>query len=380
VINLEEPHAPLLDTIANPGSVILPREFVESFPEKIILEGMIGTGPLIPVEYKHQQLASYRKNPDYWKKDSQGGQLPYLDGVDLLNFTDPQAAVAAFRSRQIDIFSPNKTNMDVLKKEIPSSKAFITTTSSSLNFRINVKAKPFDDAKVRRAIHLAVDRQQYRDLISEGISTIVGPVTSPVYPDVANTIDWLISQPGYRQPKDQDIAEAKRLMKEAGYENGLNVEFLVLTGGEDIGSLFADQLKRINIDVKVQVQDYAGRVLPRATAGDFQIEYGAGLSMGTDVDSVLAPSFTTGGSRNYSIYSNSAIDDLVRKEQRAVTLEERRKYAQEAEKIIFEEAPVIFIYATTSLMLAQPWVHNANKGTGASSELQMFNNVWVEKH
>ena len=380
VINLEEPYAPLLDSIAYTGTLILPREFVESFPEKIITEGMIGTGPFMPVEYKNQQLATYKKNPDYWKKDSQGGQIPYLDAIELLNFTDAQAAVAAFRARNIDIMAPNKTNFDVLKKEIPGANAFITNTVSFMNFRLNVTAKPLDDVRVRRAMHLAVDRQQFRDLISEGLSTISGPVTAPVYPDVANTMDWLMSQPGYRQPKDQDVTEAKRLIKEAGYENGFNVEFLVLSGSEDIATLLADQMKRINVDVKVQVQDYAGVVLPRMTAGDFQIGYGAGISMGTDVDSVLAPSFTTGGSRNYSKYSNPTIDDLVKKEQRALTIEERRMYAQEVEKIVFEEAPAIFVYPLTNLMLAQPWVHNANKGIIASSELQMFNNVWVEKH
>ncbi len=105
-----------------------------------------------------------------------------------------------------------------------------------------------------------------------------------------------------------------------------------------------------------------------------------GQTVGTDVDSVLASGFTTGGSRNYSRYSNPVFDDLVRKEQLALTIEERRRYVQEAEKIIFEEAPAIWAYTTVSRMLAQPWVHNANKGIAIGSELQMFNNVWVEKH
>ena len=380
VINLEEPHAPFLDSIAYTSSLILPREFVESFPEKIILEGMIGSGPFIPVEYRHQQLATYKKNPDYWKKDSAGGQLPYLDGVEIVRFADPQAAAAAFRARQIDVFSPNKTTMDVLKKEMPNVKSFETTSANIQNFRINVKAKPFDDVRVRRAVHLAVDRQQFADIIGQGITPVSGPVTSPLYPDMANTMDWLMSQPGYRQPKDQDIAEAKRLMKEAGYENGFTFEFMLSTGNEDTGSLLADQLKPLNITVKVQAQDYSGQMVPRATNGDYQMQVSVGVVFGSDVDTLLAAGFSTGGSRNYSRYSNPAFDDLVKKQQRALTVEERRKYAQEAEKILLEEAPAIWVYNVVGLMLAQPWVHNANKGIPAGSEYQMFGNVWVEKH
>ncbi|MSQ14551.1 MAG: ABC transporter substrate-binding protein [Dehalococcoidia bacterium] len=380
VINLEEPHAPFLDSIAYTSSLILPREFVESFPEKIILEGMIGTGPFMPAEYRHQQLATYKRNPDYWKKDSQGGQLPYLDGVEIVRFADPQAAAAAFRARQIDVFSPNKTSMDVLKKDMPNVKSFQANSANITNFRINLKAKPFDDVRVRRAMHLAVDRQQFRDIIGEGITTISGPVTGPLYPDVANTMDWLLSQPGYRQPKTQDIAEAKKLMKEAGYENGFTAEFLVNTGSEDIGSLLTDQLKPLNIAVKVQVLDYSGQLLPRATAGEFQIQYSAGVVFGSDVDTLLAAGFLTGASRNYSRYSNPAFDDLVKKEQRALTIEERRKYAQEAEKLLLEEVPSIFVHNVVGLMLAQPWVYNASKAIPAGSEHQMFGKVWVEKH
>lgn len=380
VINLEEPFAPLLDAIAYVSSLILPREFVEKFPEKVITEGMIGTGPFMPVEYRHQQIATYKRNPDHWKKDSEGGQLPYLDGVDIVLFADPAAAVAAFRAKQIDIFTPNKTNFDVLKKEMPNAKASITTNAHYSRIVINVAAKPFDDLRVRRAMQLAVDRQQIRDIIGDGVTTISGPVTSPLYPDMANTMDWLMSQPGYRQPKTQDIAEAKRLMKEAGYENGFTVEFLGQATDADLGVLLADQLKPLNIIVKVDVQDYNGIIVPRATNGEYQIATAIGTVVGADVDSVLAPGFTTGASRNYSRYSNPAFDDLVKKEQHALTIEERRKYAQEAEKLLLEESPAIWTTTSISLMLAQPWVHNANKGIGAGSEYQMFGNVWMEKH
>ncbi|MSQ14352.1 MAG: ABC transporter substrate-binding protein [Dehalococcoidia bacterium] len=118
VVRLKEPYAPFLDAVAHPGSGILPREFVEKFPEKVILEGMIGTGAFMPTEYRNQNIASFKKNPDYWRKDSQGGQLPYIDEVSFLYFADIQAQYAAFRARQIDITSVTTglSTIDSIKK------------------------------------------------------------------------------------------------------------------------------------------------------------------------------------------------------------------------------------------------------------------------
>ena len=379
VMKLEEPYAPVLDALTFVTSVVLPREFVEKFPEKIILEGMIGTGPFIMGEFRLGQLVTYKKNPDYWAKDSQGGQLPYLDELNYVQFGDESAAVAAFRSRQIDVFQPTKTNMDILKKEMPNAKELITIDTNYTHMRINVTAKPFDDVRVRRAIHLAVDRQQFKELFGEGITPISGPVSSPLYPDFVD-MDWLMSQPGYRQPKDQDIAEAKRLMKEAGYENGLTFEFLTNNTYTDFAALFQEQLKPLNITINVQVQDYQGRIVPRVLNGEFQIETAFGNIVSTDVDSVLAVNFGTGASRNAGRYSNPAFDDLVKKEQRALTIEERRKYVREAEKVLLEDVPAIWLQTKAQLLMAQPWVHNASAGTIKASYNKMYEYVWLEKH
>ncbi len=382
VINLEEPYAPLLDNIAHPGTLIIPREFVEKFPEKIILEGMVGTGPFIPTEFKNQQIASFKKNPDYWKKDAQGGQLPYLDELSHLYFADVQTSLASFRAGQLDIAHPStKTQMEGVKKDSPKTQSLITPKASISTFRLNTKFKPFQDVRVRRAIHLAVDRHQFVEIIEEGVGVVSGPVTSPAFPEVANTMDWLLSQPGYRKDKTQDIAEAKGLMKEAGYETGFELQGLFTTGGtsSDWSSLLGDQLKAINITLKPQQVDYAGQWVPRSTSGEFELSWMT-HTVSTDVDSVLAVHTMTDGSRNYGKFSSPKLDDLIRKEQLATTLEERRKYAQEAEKVIFEEAPIVFIHTRASLLIAQPWLHNVGDGPVIGHYGKMVENVWVEKH
>ena len=386
VINLDQPYAPFVDAISHPGTAILPKEFVEKFPEKVILEGMVGTGPFMPGgEYKNQQIATYKKNPGYWKKDSAGGQLPYLDELNLLYFSDIQSELAAFRSRQIDT---TRTSSDIkastvnsIKKDQSDVRVFYTPTTNITNYRFNMKFKPFQDVKVRRAIHLAVDRHQYVDLLLEGAGSISGPVTSAIYPDVANTMDWLMQQPGYRKDKTQDLAEAVRLMKEAGYPDGFEVGMMTSTGAQpgDTMALLQDQLKPLKITIKPEQVDYAGQWLPRATQGEFEFAH-MNHTVTTDVDSVIGAHLVSGAPRNYGKFDDPVLDDLIKKELASVTLEERRKWAQEAEKRIFDVVPMLFLYTRVNTLLAHPWVHNAGDGPVPGSTQYVVEQAWVEKH
>ncbi len=381
VVKLAEPYAPFIDAVANPGTAMLPREFVEKFPEKIITEGMVGTGPFMPVEYKNQQLATYKKNPDYWNKDSAGGQLPYLDELHFLYFADVQSEIAAFRSSQLDIpRGLKKSQVDTLKRENPNFQVFVTPSATLAMFRFNMKFKPFQDVKVRRAIHLAVDRHQIVDLVTEGTGVVSGPVT-PIYADMANTMDWLLSQPGYRKDKPQDIEEAKRLMKEAGYADGLAFEVLSSTNIDpgDLLAVFADQLKPLNITLKATIVDYAGQWVPRSTQGEFELTHMT-HALATDADSLLSPHLISDAPRNYGKFSDPTLDDMIKKERSATTQEERKKWAQEAEKRALEIVPIAPLYTTTNTILVQPWVHNAGDGPVAGASAYITERAWVSKH
>ncbi len=383
VVNIKESFAPFMDSMAHAGTVVLPKEFVDKFEGGFITEGMIGTGPYITTEYKNQQIASYKRNPDYWKKDSKGNQLPYLDELHFIYFADIQAQVASFRARQLDATASsldiNNGMIDAIKKADPNVKVLFTPKVNLYNFRFNTKFKPFQDARVRRAIHLAIDRYQFLELLGEGRGVLSGPIT-PIYKDLANTTDWLLAQPGYRKDKKEDIQEARRLMKEAGYGDGLTMNAMFTTGtlAADWASLLADQLKAIGITITPEQVDYAGVWVPRSVNGEFELSYMQHV-YNLDADSVITPHVGTGGGRNYGKFSDPKLDDLLGKQRVAVTVEERRKWAQEAEKYILEVAPMTFIYAPSLVMLVQPWAHNVADGPVSGQELDSVERAWVEK-
>lgn len=384
VVNLAEPYAPFLDAISHPGTVILPKDFVQKFEGGLILEGMIGTGPYIQTEYKNQVIVSYKRNPDYWRKDSKGNQLPYLDEVSYVAFSDLQAELASFRSRQLDTTASNtavtKGMMDSIKQGDPNVKVLVSPRANFVQYRFNMKFKPFQDVRVRRAIHLALDRQQFVDLMTEGTGVIVGPVTTPIYKDVANSVDWLLSQPGYRKDKKQDIEEAKRLLKEAGYAEGLTVNVLYTSSSTagDHAAVLVDQLKAINVTAKPELVDYAGQWIPRSVNGEFELSF-MGHTVNTDVDSMLSPHLHTEGGRNYGKFSDPKLDQLIEKQRSTVNPEERRKWAQETEKYIFETIPIAYLYGASQVKFVQPWAHNIADSPIPGGEYGSVEMAWVDK-
>lgn len=381
VVNLKEPFAPFMDSMAHPGTLVVPKEFVDKFPDGLITEGMVGTGPYFPNEFKNQQLMSFKRNPDYWRKDSKGAALPYLDEVVFAVFTDEQSKLASFRSRQIDTSTVSSAgSMESIRKDDPTVKVLSTKAVSLANFRFNTKFKPFQDVRVRRAIHLAIDRQQFLDILAEGRGSVSGPVT-PIFSDLANSADWLLQQPGYRKDKKQDIEEAKRLLKEAGYSEGLSFTTMfsdASAGGADWGALLADQLKAINVTSKTEVVNYAGQWIPRSTNGEFELGSQT-HPFNTDADSFLSAHLHSTGGRNYGKFNDPKLDELIVKQRTTVDPEARKKWAQEAEKYILEVVPMAILYQGTNLYMIQPWVHNASNGPVTGHEFNSVEWAWLDK-
>ncbi len=381
VIKLKEPYAPFMDSLSHPGTLMIPKEFVDKFPDGLILEGMVGTGPYIPASYTRNQSISYKRNPDYWKKDAQNNQLPYLDELSMVAFSDSQAELASFRARQIDTTASNasltSSLLEPITKADPTIKVLITPRASIALYRFNMNFKPFQDVRVRRALHLATDRHQMVNILSEGRDVVQGPVT-PFYKDLANSTDWLLSQPGYRKDKKEDLEEAKRLLKEAGYE-GLTFTGLFSAGGSipDTIALLTDQFKAIGVTMKAETAEYAGQWLPKVTNNEFEMAE-LGHTVALDADSLLYAHMHSKGGRNYGKINDPKLDDLIVKQRIAVSTEERKKWAQEAEKYILEQSPMVIMWAATNVKLAQPWVHNVADGP-VLNEYESAEWAWLDK-
>ncbi|MEJ7583917.1 MAG: ABC transporter substrate-binding protein [Acidimicrobiales bacterium] len=144
----------------------------------------VGTGPFVLEDYDSLVL---KKNPNYWKKDEDGNQLPYLDQITIKPIPDARNRLAALQSGDVDMLQTADTGtiVDVIKDK--KFKVQKVTGSSSTIVLFNTKKPPFDDVRMRRAFSYAFNRDemnrvQYKGARREAYSPF--PPDSPFYADV----------------------------------------------------------------------------------------------------------------------------------------------------------------------------------------------------
>src|SRR6478735_2150734 len=166
----------------------------------------VGTGPFIVQSYAPRDALVVTRNPNYWQKDKDGVQLPYLDKITFRVIEDADTAQQALKSGDIDITSTSRAS--VIKDFRDNADKFPMTEVSQYGetyYRLIDLAKngPLQDARVRCAMSEALDRNEINDLINAGIAQVANGLFSP-------------GQEGYLDDNgfntDQNLDDAKKLI------------------------------------------------------------------------------------------------------------------------------------------------------------------------
>ena len=207
----------------------------------------VGTGPFKVRNYDKTRGTELERFEDYW------GGRPYLDGLRIIYRLDFSAQQAAFITGEMDwVTLADKVQYDTVKAAVPGAQKVSYIPAHDTGVEFNMKRKPWDDIRVRRAFHLAIDRQALDAAAGFGEGFIGAPMLVPSFTKAGWGIqpDEYLKLPGWRQPKEQDIAEAKRLLTEAGIQPGFNVAMKWRKGSTQ-PTVFAEptasQLKTIGI-------------------------------------------------------------------------------------------------------------------------------------
>ncbi|MBI2887953.1 MAG: hypothetical protein HYY02_12185 [Chloroflexi bacterium] len=230
--------------------------------EKMLMGNtVLGSGPFKFVSYTRGTNFKLTKNPDYFRPG-----FPYLDNIEIFILPDASTRLAAFRAGKIDVtgasfvaitYSQAKTIEQEMKDR---AKVVYEDALENGSVRFNFARPPFNDQRVRKAVHLAVDRPRALKTLAENHGEL-----GTNLPRVAGLTRFgkeLETLPGYRMPKDQDLAEARRLLDEAGYRagaDGKRMTIRAITRGDvgferyvDATVFFKDELAKIGIDATVE--------------------------------------------------------------------------------------------------------------------------------
>ena len=336
---------------------------IEDADNKDFTKNFNGTGPFMVKSYIPEDRITFVKNPNYWMKDADGSQLPYLDGMEFIFLSDPSAQVEALRGGQVDylIYLPTeavptlKENKDVVLYNAPSTATYVIHMRSD--------RKPASDVRVRQALKLATDRKAILDgafggLGVTGRDTPFGPGFGEFYLDAPEPV--------------RDVAKAKQLLAEAGYPNGLKITLVVqdMSPVPAMATIWREQLAEAGVTVDIQLVPsdvYYGADNMWLTV-DFAItDWGARAYP----QPLLDLGYTSTAQWNESHWKDPEIDKLAAEAAKEMDPAKRVQLYQQIQQIFIDRGPIIVPFFTDNLWAASAKLQGLKPTSGQATALDL---------
>lgn len=285
-----------------------------------------GTGPFqfkAWVPGKHIML---EKNPHYFKPG-----LPHLDALEFRVMKDPLTASAALRAGEVDFIARVPIQQALILEKAPGITLHTHTPMAPSVALLNMRVKPFDDVRARQAVGgYGLDRAEIAKLIFHGRAQ---PLVSVLPQGVPDAIDL-----NERYPYKPE--EAKRLLKELGYDAKNPLQFTILVGNHDstladLATLVKSQLAKIGVQTKIQLMDLTAVVDRFLVKHDFDM-YVSGFADLLDIN-MRSVSFVKGGQSNYLGIDDAQLEELVQQWRRSLDAETRKAISADMQRLLADK-------------------------------------------
>jgi peptide/nickel transport system substrate-binding protein len=330
VLTTKGPNAGALLTLAHDSLAVVARETIEKYPKPISADQVVGTGAFMMASIEENVGGDYARNPDYWKPGR-----PYLDRLRTRQFNDLLSAWSAFLAGQVDVALIPGTEV----KEFVGRQGQGYSPAWSPDYTVsicipNTRSKPMDDGRVVRALRLFIDHDEFITAWANpqyghgGYGSIFAAALS----------NWDLTEDEYRSflewkhPKDDAASEALSLLSAAGYgrDNPLRFTLNAVNKDHDQAAvqLLQSQWKRLSqgvVDAQIKLTDTATASGLRSTHAFTWGNYGISPGM-PDPDPWLTSCYRTGGSQNFTGFSDPRVDAMI-DQQRTIFDETQRKAA-----------------------------------------------------
>ncbi|MBM2826268.1 MAG: peptide transporter substrate-binding protein [Dehalococcoidia bacterium] len=384
-VTLSKPSSTFLSGLSEYRSaMILPDGLRESFGDIQSLaapsvEKYISAGPFVMTKFVQQTEAKYQRNPDFWKK----GQ-PYLDGLHEIWIPDRSTEMAAFIAQKVDYISLQENEEREFVTRSRKDAVITNYPPPSCWYRVafNLTKKPFDDVRVRKAIALVINHEELGKNITgewQGKPLWKYPGSLPwVFPESLSQ-EELKAMKLYQGPTPEKIAEAKKLLADAGLSGGLEMEMISSKSVRSTAgmTIVQAQVEKALPGVKIKQAPLDNAInLNRAQQGDFQTQHYCYIHDATGLSMMKTAYHSTGG-RNLARYNNPKMDELLDKASSELDDQKRKELLRQAQLLALEDLPYIPTFHYEAQNATQPWVKGMRLGA-ASSEKTWFEDVWFD--
>jgi peptide/nickel transport system substrate-binding protein len=370
-ITTHRPMAPLLENLAQREMVILPKHVHDAGRLFKDASGVVGTGPMRLKVFDRNEKIVYEAFEPYW------GGRPNLDGIVAFFIGEPQSRLAGFIAKRLDLLRvADKAQNDAAVAQVPAAISEGFSSSNGYSIYMRVDRPPFNDVRVRRAIHLALNRHDMVKALSFGVGKILPPAVSAIS-SWAIPEEELLKLPGYRMPKDKDIADAKKLLKDAGYGGGLTFSIQAVSVWQNprIAEVAARQLKDIGIAVKLDFIE-AGQYFANQRKGEFQAQLN-GMTP-EYLDASLHQYYFSKGGGNPARIADPELDRLIDLQHRTLDREKRHKLIRQIQEYLLENLYVVPTVEFGFYWIMQPYVHNLANSRSTSVIFYRAADVWLD--
>ena len=347
---------------------ILPKELVAKGADAMKTE-IAGGGAWVMKEAIEGQSWRIEPNPNYWDKGK-----PYLEAMVGKQFADQVTYRTAFQSGQIDSYAP--PNAEEAADLVKSEKGLIRNSNPSLNylsFWMNLKNKPWSDGRVRRAVNMATNRQEYIDIIGKGVGEPIGPLTYAYKAEALPKDELAKLQPF-------DVAGAKKLFAEAGVTE-FEFQYPTSSVTGDYVTIFQRQMQAAGVTVKPEPLD-AGTWYGQYAASTLT----ASLSLNQQyVTPDLALGWyrtngITGNNRFDTGFSDAEVDAALAKASSTTDATARSAAYLDVQRLLYKkDLPFFNFFGARAESVHRPFIMNYPVSGAANIDGYHAKNVWINK-
>jgi ABC-type transport system substrate-binding protein len=295
------------------------------------------------------------RHPEYFRFDRRGNRLPYNDHFKRVYIADEAALVAAFRTGQIDYMSPG--TIDLLEDLLATNPNILVHVQPfwgtyQLYFVFQHKNPVWQDVRVRRALSMALDRKKVIDVVYRGAALFSRPVS----------YDFL----GLDEPqRDEDLGpymqynptEARRLLEEAGYRDGLDVELTTTSPPSDLYLLFQQMWAEVGVRLRFDLQE-STVVNSKRNQKTFRDLIPNGNISAYELDAWATRQFLPESPQNWGSINDPVLNELIRKQHVSTDPDERTRIAWQISERELDQMNILWHVSPHVMHVRHPWIWN----------------------
>lgn len=368
VFHFKDPFSPFINYAASQWNPIMPREVYDA--EGHFKDTITGAGPFMldPGASQKGTRWVFKKHPGYWDTGK-----PYVDEVRWFVIVDSSTSYAAFQTKQLDfLWEILSVDAHEVTKANPQASREKTLKPIAQQLYLSQAQEwngPFQDLRVRRALALATDRDEINKLLMGGEGEW----------GLAGTVRGLFSDGEIKQLYKYDLEQAKRLVVEAGYPNGVTIVWPRPTGTERediaLSELLQAQWKKAGINMELRfVEKSEQRAQKRK--GNFDIEIGS-TGFHDDPDSLQYGRYHSKSSQNYGKFKDPELDRMLAASRAETNAEKRREIMRSISRHIVERTYTLELLYTPQYYFWHPYVKNYRPNFYNQQADWRF--VWLDK-